>query len=102
VLAEASRRRLDDNTNSGGTFYFSSLADYQSGQAYSFTQQVGNGHVAFLEKVTGFFVQDEIRVSPRSLPPWVFGTTGRTIFTTTTTSDRERRLPLRRVPTARL
>lgn len=59
-----SRRRYDDNTNAAGTFYFSSLADYAERRPYSFIQQVGNGHVAFLEKVIGLFVQDEIRVRP--------------------------------------
>jgi outer membrane receptor protein involved in Fe transport len=64
-IPDRSRRRFDDNTNTGGTFYFSSLADYAAGRPYSFIQQVGNGHVAFLEKVVGVFVQDEIRVNPR-------------------------------------
>ena len=51
-----SRRRFDDNTNTAGTFYFSSLDAYGAGRPYSFVQQVGNGHVAFLEKVVGGFV----------------------------------------------
>src|SRR5207237_1254533 len=53
------------NTNVGGTFYFSSLDAYAAGRPYSFVQQIGNGHVAFLEKVIGFFAQDEMRISPR-------------------------------------
>jgi hypothetical protein len=64
-IPDWSRRRFDDNTNYGGTFYFSNLADYRASRPYSFIQQAGNGHVAFLEKVVGFFVQDEIRVGPR-------------------------------------
>jgi hypothetical protein len=64
-IPDWSRRRFDDNTNTLGTFYFSSLDAYSAGRPYSFIQQVGNGHVAFLEKVIGFFVQDEIRISPR-------------------------------------
>jgi hypothetical protein len=64
-IPDWSRRRFDDNTNVGGTFYFSSLADYAAGRPYAFIEQIGNGHVAFLEKVIGFFVQDEVRVSPR-------------------------------------
>jgi hypothetical protein len=63
-IPDWSRRRLDDNTNTGGTFYFSTLADYAAGRPYSFIQQVGNGHVAFLEKVVGVFVQDEVRLRP--------------------------------------
>jgi outer membrane receptor protein involved in Fe transport len=63
-IPDWSRRRFDDNTNTAGTFYFSSLADYAAGRPLSFIQQAGNGHVVFLEKVLGGFVQDEIRVRP--------------------------------------
>ena len=63
-IPDWSRRRYDDNMNSGGTFYFSGVADYVAGRPFSFIQQVGNGHVAFLEKQVGGFVQDEIRVRP--------------------------------------
>jgi hypothetical protein len=55
-----SRRRFDDGSNVGGTFYFANLGQYALGQPYAFIQQQGNGHVAFLEKVLGVFVQDEI------------------------------------------
>ncbi len=61
-IPDWSRRRYDDNTNFGGTFYFASLDDYRAQKPYVFTQQQGNGHVAFLEKVVGLFVQDEITV----------------------------------------
>jgi hypothetical protein len=64
-IPDWSRRRFDDNTNIGGTFYFSNIAAYNVGQPFSFIQQVGNGHVAFLEKVLGFFVQDEVRINSR-------------------------------------
>jgi hypothetical protein len=64
-IPDWSRRRFDDNTNSGGTFYFSSLADYGAARPYAFIEQAGNGHVAFLEKVVGLFVQDEIRIGPK-------------------------------------
>ena len=63
-IPDWSRRRFDDDTNTGGTFYFSSLADYSAGRPLSFIQQAGDGHVVFLEKVLGGFVQDEIRVRP--------------------------------------
>jgi outer membrane receptor protein involved in Fe transport len=63
-IPDWSRRRYDDNTNVLGTFSFSSLGDYASGRPYAFTEQRGNGHVVFLEKVLGLFVQDEIRVRP--------------------------------------
>jgi len=64
-IPDWSRRRFDDNTNAGGTFYFSTLSAYNAGLPYSFVQQIGNGHVVFLEKVLGFFAQDEIRLGPR-------------------------------------
>jgi carboxypeptidase family protein len=63
-IPDLSRRRFDDNTNTAGTFYFSSLADYVASRPYSFIQQAGNGHIVFLEKVFGGFAQDEIRVRP--------------------------------------
>jgi Carboxypeptidase regulatory-like domain/TonB dependent receptor len=63
-IPDWSRRRFDDNTNTAGTFSFSSLADYAAGRPYAFVQQAGNGHVVFLEKVLGAFAQDEIRVRP--------------------------------------
>jgi hypothetical protein len=63
-IPDLSRRRFDDNTNTAGTFYFSSLGDYAASRPYSFIQQTGNGHIVFLEKVFGGFAQDEIRARP--------------------------------------
>ncbi len=63
-IPDWSRRRYDDNTNTAGTFYFSSLADYGAGRPFSFIQQAGNGHVVFLEKVLGAFVEDDVRLRP--------------------------------------
>src|SRR5881409_1829025 len=61
-IPDLSRRGLDDNTNSAGTFSFSSLQDYIEGRPFSFVQQRGNGHVVFWEKVFGGFFQDEYQV----------------------------------------
>jgi outer membrane receptor protein involved in Fe transport len=58
-IPDLSRRGLNNNNNSAGTFYFSNLNDYQQHRPYSFVQQQGNGHVVFLEKQLGLFVQDE-------------------------------------------
>jgi outer membrane receptor protein involved in Fe transport len=58
-VPDLSRRGFDNNINSAGTFYFSSLSDYGQGRPFSFVQQQGNGHVVFLEKVIGLFAQDE-------------------------------------------
>ena len=63
-IPDWSWRGYNDLTNTGGTFYFSSLATYTLGQPYSFIVQRGNGDVNFLEKVLGLFVRDEIRVRP--------------------------------------
>ncbi len=61
-IPDLSRRGLDDNTNSIGTFSFSSLDDYVQGRPFSFVQQRGNGHVVFWEKLFGGFFQDEYQV----------------------------------------
>lgn len=58
-IPDLSRRGFNNNLNSLGTFYFSSIGDYLQRRPYSFTQQQGNGHVVFLEKQLGLFVQDE-------------------------------------------
>ncbi len=58
-VPDLSRRGFDNNNNSAGTFYFSSLEEYGQGRPFSFLQQQGNGHIVFLEKVIGLFAQDE-------------------------------------------
>ena len=63
-VPDISRRGLDDNTNTGGTYTFSSLADYLANRPFSLVRQSGNGHVVFVEKVLGGFVQDEFRLRP--------------------------------------
>jgi hypothetical protein len=63
-VPDISRRGLDDNTNSGGTYTFSSLADYIAQRPFSLLRQSGDGHVVFVEKVLGGFVQDEFKARP--------------------------------------
>ena len=63
-ISDLSRRGLDDNTNTIGTYTFSTLQDYQQNHPFSLLRQSGNGHVVFLEKVLGGFVQDEFRSLP--------------------------------------
>lgn len=63
-VPDLSRRGLDDIANTGGTYTFSSLADYILHRPFSLVRQSGNGHVVFLEKVLGGFVQDEFKVRP--------------------------------------
>ena len=63
-VPDISRRGLDDNTNTLGTYTFSSLAAYVAQQPLSLVRQSGSGHVVFVEKVLGGFVQDEFNVLP--------------------------------------
>ena len=57
-----SRRGVNEFSNSGGTFYFSSLADYAAQKPYAYTAQQGNGHAVYVQKELGGFVQDEIKL----------------------------------------
>jgi len=59
AIPDWSHRYSNDRTNLGGTFSFESLTDYTAGRPYLFTQQQGDGNLAFLQKVLGAFVQDE-------------------------------------------
>ena len=62
-LPDISRRGYDDFTNTAGTYIFGSLAAYQAGQPSTFLLQRGHGHLIFLEKVLGAFIEDNIRVN---------------------------------------
>ena len=61
-LPDWSRRGFYDRTNFGGTFYFSGLDTYDGGRPYTFTQQGGNGDVAFLEKQVGAYIKDDWQI----------------------------------------
>lgn len=61
-----SRRRFDDHSGFGGTYYFADLASYEAGRPYAYVQQTGNGHVVWLEKVLGFYVNDDWQLGPRA------------------------------------
>jgi hypothetical protein len=61
---DISRRGFDDFTNSGGTYTFSSLTNFQQGLPSAFVLQSGQPHVAFLEKVLAASVQDDFRWKP--------------------------------------
>lgn len=63
-VPDFSHRGVYDKTNNLGTFYFSSLQDYQQQRPFTFVQQQGRTSVRFWEVVLGAFVQDEIRVRP--------------------------------------
>jgi hypothetical protein len=57
-----SRRGVNELSNSGGTFYFSSLAEYAAQRPYAYTIQQGNGHAVYVQKELGGFVQDEVKL----------------------------------------
>jgi hypothetical protein len=63
-LPDWSRRGFFDHTNFGGTFYFSGLDTFSTGQPYAFIQQHGNGDVVFLEKQVGAYVKDDWQIGP--------------------------------------
>ncbi len=58
------RLTLSDRNNFGGTFYFSTLEDYQSNRPFLFSINQGNGNLVFWQKEFGLFVQDNILVRP--------------------------------------
>jgi hypothetical protein len=64
-VSEWSHRTYDDLSNRQGTFFYSSLADYEQGRPYAFTLQGGEGHVALFQQIVGGFVQDELQLTKR-------------------------------------
>jgi hypothetical protein len=66
-VPDVSRRGLIDHTNIGGTYSFSTLADYAEARPFSFIQQSGITSMNFVEVVLGGFVQDEFRLRPNVL-----------------------------------
>lgn len=63
-IPDISRRGFSDRSNFGGTFSFSTLADYLNNRPFLFSIIQGDGHLAFLQKDFGLFVQDNILVRP--------------------------------------
>ncbi len=62
---QMSRRAVDDHTNRLGTFSFSSLADLNNGNPYSFTANQGIGRALYWINELGAFAQDQIKLTPR-------------------------------------
>jgi Carboxypeptidase regulatory-like domain len=63
-IPDISRRGLDDFTNRAGTYTFASSADFTAAIPATYLVQTGQGHVVFLEKIIGPFVEDNIRLKP--------------------------------------
>ena len=59
-----SRRARVTGANFGGTFYFSTLADYLNNRPFLFSINQGDGNLVFWQKEFGLFVQDNILVRP--------------------------------------
>lgn len=63
-VPDMSRRGMDDFTNQQGTYTFASTADYTAKSPATYFLQTGQGHVTFLEKIFGVFVEDNFRLKP--------------------------------------
>ena len=63
-VPDISRRGFDDFTNQVGTYYFASLAEYQTSHPFSYLVQSGQGHITFLEKTVAGILEDNIRLKP--------------------------------------
>ena len=63
-IPDWSRRGINNQNNFGGTYFFSSLDEFAARHPFAFRQQTGSGHVVFLQKELGGFVQDEFRLRP--------------------------------------
>jgi hypothetical protein len=63
-VPDFSRRGLSDRTNFGGTFTFSTLADYLNNRPFLFSINQGEGYLVFWQKEFGVFAQDTILMRP--------------------------------------
>jgi carboxypeptidase family protein len=61
-IPDISRRGYDDFTSQAGTYTFGSLSAYEAARPSTYLLQRGMGHLVFLEKVLGAFIEDNIRV----------------------------------------
>ena len=58
------RRVLSDRTNFGGTFSFSTLADYQENRPFLFVINRGDPDLRFWQRDFGLFAQDNVQLRP--------------------------------------
>jgi outer membrane receptor protein involved in Fe transport len=63
-IPDITRRGLSDRSNFGGTFSFSTLADYLNHRPFLFSINQGDGRLVFWQKDFGLFAQDNILVRP--------------------------------------
>lgn len=64
-LLEAGRSRTDERRNLLGTFTFSDLAAYRTGQPLTFSRTTGEASAAVTQVQVGSYVQDDVRITPR-------------------------------------
>lgn len=62
LVPRTGRQALNGRDNFGGTFRFSSLADFEAGRPFSFTQRSGRSDLTFWSRQLAGFVQDDIRL----------------------------------------
>lgn len=63
LLFEAGHWDSTQQTNANGTYTFSSLADFASGIARTFTRRVGDPLVSYSQYQLGWYAQDDLRVT---------------------------------------
>ncbi len=63
-IPDISRRGSSDHTNFGGTFFFSSLADFANNRPFLFSINQGDGRLVFWQRDFGLFVQDSVSLRP--------------------------------------
>ena len=63
-IPNLTRLSLNDRTNFGGTFTFSTLEDYLNNRPFLFSVNQGDANLAFWQKEFGLFVQDNFLVRP--------------------------------------
>lgn len=57
-----SRRVLDDSTDAAGTYIYSSLGDYASGNPSGFSMAAGQNRFVYHQQEAGAFIQDQIKL----------------------------------------
>ena len=85
-VPDISRRGLNDHTNSGGTYTFSSMQDYRRTARFHWCNSRAMGRCCFLKPLWEGSSRTIIEFVLTSLLPQEFVTIGRISFTTTTSS----------------
>ncbi|MGH9411144.1 MAG: carboxypeptidase regulatory-like domain-containing protein, partial [Vicinamibacterales bacterium] len=65
-IPDWSRRGFYDRSGFGGTYSFADLTAYEAGTPYAFTERQGNGDVVWVEKVLGFYANDDWELGSRA------------------------------------